>query len=447
MAAVVAGSAASEWGTDMAYDINAALSPFDALGAISSGQQAMQGFQTLRNNAQTMRSRAAMARALQGDRNAMADVQDPEMLAKLQEHFRQQDIREGIKGFYNTLDQDRIGVNNLATLASAKPKGFDTLGAAQYAMSQGGFEEAKPLLELAKLSTPAINEYFGNLTPTDKGMVAMTKQGPVLTDYRMPEKSQIAGGRVARFGPTGEIVGMENLPMTPAEQAAASTSQQRVNLESQRLAAEQERLRREYESRPVDADTNAPWMRVAPASRDKFKQSVQQKSQQQLDDLRQAVMRGRGMVSQVERFGELNRQRGTGGLSDKLFPWSFSNAATEMESISAKLTPGQREPGSGTTSDMDLKMFKMGVPSIDKPGPTNQKIREQIIKTQQEYERTLNFKERFLQQKGYLPTDSQTRKALSIPEKAANALLENPSLAPEFDRKYGAGSAKLIRGQ
>lgn len=160
MAAVVAGSAASEWGTDMAYDINAALSPFDALGAISSGQQAMQGFQTLRNNAQTMRSRAAMARALQGDRNAMADVQDPEMLAKLQEHFRQQDIREGIKGFYNTLDQDRIGVNNLATLASAKPKGFDLAGATQYALSQGAFEEAKPMMELAKLSKA--NDKYGN---------------------------------------------------------------------------------------------------------------------------------------------------------------------------------------------------------------------------------------------------------------------------------------------
>lgn len=153
-------SAASEWGIDMAYDINAALSPLDALGAISSGQQAAQGFQTLRNNAQTMRSRAAMARALQGDRNAMADVQDPEMLAKLQEHFRQQDIREGIKGFYNTYDQDRIGVNNLATLASAKPKGFDLAGATQYALSQGAFEEAKPLMELAKLSKA--NDKYGN---------------------------------------------------------------------------------------------------------------------------------------------------------------------------------------------------------------------------------------------------------------------------------------------
>lgn len=144
----------------MAYDINAALRPLDALGAISSGQQAAQGFQTLRNNAQTMRSRAAMARALQGDRNAMADVQDPEMLAKLQEHFRQQDIREGIKGFYNTLDQDRIGVNNLATLASAKPKGFDLAGATQYALSQGAFEEAKPMIELAKLSKA--NDKYGN---------------------------------------------------------------------------------------------------------------------------------------------------------------------------------------------------------------------------------------------------------------------------------------------
>ena len=247
MAAVVAGSAASEWGTEMAYDINAALSPFDALGAISSGQQAMQGFQTLRNNAQTMRSRAAMARALQGDRNAMADVQDPEMLAKLQEHFRQLDIREGIRGFYNTLDQDRIGVNNLATLASAKPKGFDTLGAAQYTMSQGGFEEAKPLLELAKLSSPEVAKWIGNpyeaIDATgNPALIGMTTAGPQPIPGYTPrsEKPMVSSGRIVRYGPGNEPV-VENLPMTPAEQAAAGIAQRRADLEAQRVEIESQR--------------------------------------------------------------------------------------------------------------------------------------------------------------------------------------------------------------
>lgn len=241
------GSAASEWGTEMAYDINAALSPFDALGAISSGQQAMQGFQTLRNNAQTMRSRAAMARALQGDRNAMADIQDPEMLAKLQEHFRQQGIREGIKGFYNTLDQDRIGVNNLATLASAKPKGFDLAGATQYALSQGAFEEAKPLLELAKLSAPEVAKWIGNpYEAIDAGgnpaLIGMTTAGPQPIPGYTPrsEKPMVSSGRIVRYGPGNDPI-VENLPMTPAEQAAASTAQRRADLEEQRV--ENERLR------------------------------------------------------------------------------------------------------------------------------------------------------------------------------------------------------------
>lgn len=239
----------------MAYDINAALSPLDALGAISSGQQAAQGFQTLRNNAQTMRSRAAMARALQGDRNAMADVQDPEMLAKLQEHFRQQDIREGIKGFYNTYDQDRIGVNNLATLASAKPKGFDLAGATQYALSQGAFEEAKPLMELAKLSKA--NDKYGNtLMPAydDAGNLVYIQPGGEsgarqISGFRPAEtliQVDQGGNRLLVGGKTGKKV--SDYPVSVDPSAVYAGAQQAARQERGAVLdvvteAEKERIR------------------------------------------------------------------------------------------------------------------------------------------------------------------------------------------------------------
>ncbi len=241
----------------MAYDINAALRPFDALGAISSGQQAAQGFQTLRNNAQTMRSRAAMARALQGDRNAMADVQDPEMLAKLQEHFRQQDIREGIKGFYNTLDQDRIGVNNLATLASAKPKGFDLAGATQYALSQGAFEEAKPLMELAKLSKandkygntlmPAYDDATGELVFIQPGGESGARQIAGFTPAESLMQIDQGNRRLLVGGKTGRQVGSEYQvgvdPTTVYSQGQQAVRQERGAVLDVGVEAEKERIR------------------------------------------------------------------------------------------------------------------------------------------------------------------------------------------------------------
>lgn len=375
VAVAAAGSAGSEWGTDMAYDINAALSPFDALGAISSGQQAMQGFQTLRNNAQTMRSRAAMARALQGDRSAMADVQDPEMLAKLQEHFRQQDIREGIKGFYNTLDQDRIGVNNLATLASAKPKGFDLAGATQYALSQGAFEEAKPMMELAKLSKA--NDKYGNtLMPAyDKttGEFVFIQPGGEsgarpITGYTPAEPLiQVDQGtqRVLVGGKTGHEkvsyqVGVD--PTTVYSQGQQAVRQERGAVLDVGVEAEKERIRlqnaAELERRKAQGQNLA---------------AREEKVQERLTNAQEAL------ATILPLRDALSKLRGPAGMrAEQAKAWlGFGNpeiqgALGQIQQISGSMLKYvERLPGAATDADREIFMASAGI--LNDPSSTPQR--------------------------------------------------------------------------
>lgn len=426
------------------YDINSALRPYSFAQSAGAGLQTASGLQQLQDLASKRRSAMALARAMRGDAGALADIDDPSMLAQAQQFQRQQ----GLRGFFNPVDQNVVGINSLETLANAKPRGFDVQGAVDYMVSQGaGADEVSPLLKLAEMRKPESSEYFGGLTPTDQGYVAMTKRGPVLTNYQPTEKTQFVGGRAVRLGPSGEITGMSDLPMTPQEQARARAEQERLAMERERLRMDQDRRDREMmANQPVTADPKAPWSRVPPKDQPAMQKRVYDQAQKQLDDLRTAVSRGRNMLQLVNRFGELNRQVGTGGALDMIPTPTMSSAKQEMESISARLTPSQREPGSGASSDMDIKMFSRGVPSVQKRGDVNQKIRAQIVATQQEYENRLKVMESFLQDRGYLPSEQQTSQLMRIPEKSKAALISNPQLRGQFDAKYGRGASSLILG-
>lgn len=142
------------------YDINSALLPYSFAQSAGAGLQTAYGIQQLQDLASKRRSTMALARAMRGDAGAMADINDPEMLAQAQQFQRQQ----GLRGFFNPVDQNVVGINSLETLANAKPRGFDVQGAADYMVSQGaGADEISPLLKLAELRTPKADQYGNTL--------------------------------------------------------------------------------------------------------------------------------------------------------------------------------------------------------------------------------------------------------------------------------------------
>lgn len=174
-----------------------------------------------------------------------------------------------------------------------------------------------------------------------------------------------------------------------------------------------ERTKVGTESSDNAIDPNAPWAKVAnPKEREKLKATVAIKDNARLDELRDAVTRSRANLRDMQRFSELNQRTGTGGINEKYNPVTFNADKQEMEAIEARLTPQMRPIGSGATSDFEGKMYGRGIPQVSKSGTANREIRITAERAMKLGEAELAFKERFLQQNGYLPKDSQTNQFL-----------------------------------
>lgn len=57
---------------------------------------------------------------------------------------------------------------------------------------------------------------------------------------------------------------------------------------------------------------------------------------------------------------------------------SGDNGWSQMKAISSALAPAQRQPGSGSSSNIDVAMFKEALPNIDAPGPANRLNAERL---------------------------------------------------------------------
>lgn len=102
----------------------------------------------------------------------------------------------------------------------------------------------------------------------------------------------------------------------------------------------------------------------------------------QLRQAAEAAAQAQAEMAQTGNFQDLNAQHETGGVygvpgvgnvvADLQAP--FDPTLGQMRSISARLTPQQRIPGSGTTSDRDLTLYERATPSIRNPRETNDAI-------------------------------------------------------------------------
>lgn len=141
----------------------------------------------------------------------------------------------------------------------------------------------------------------------------------------------------------------------------------------------------------------------APARRP-AKLSVQELKE--LQNARAAAQSLGGAARDGERFLDLNRETGTGELWG--FPWAseargmFDPKFATMQALTNRMAPAQRIPGSGSSSDTDVRMYKRSVPNPDFTGPTNTAI---VKRMQEEAKRAADyaaFLDRYVQQTGSL---------------------------------------------
>jgi hypothetical protein len=186
-----------------------------------------------------------------------------------------------------------------------------------------------------------------------------------------------------------------------------------------------------FASPAAPADQNAPWSRItSPAKREEMQTETYKQAQKTLEDLRARVAQGRQVKLDLDRFGELNREQGTGGLWDNI-PYipTTDPQKREMQSIVARLAPAQRPAGSGTTSDKDIELYLKGLPGVDKPGPVNKNIRDQYYKQLTDAENSLAFYEQYMSENGHLNGVEEARR--QAVENGKTGGLDTSTLSPE----------------
>lgn len=112
------------------------------------------------------------------------------------------------------------------------------------------------------------------------------------------------------------------------------------------------------------------------------------------------------IVPQLERFGALNREVGTGGLS--AVPVVQSTLAAldprqaEMKSIQDRITPLMRQGLPGSASNFDVQMFQSATVGLGKPGPANEAVRKMTAAAAARVADYAEFMEEYAQQNGNL---------------------------------------------
>lgn len=118
--------------------------------------------------------------------------------------------------------------------------------------------------------------------------------------------------------------------------------------------------------------------------------------QEAIQTAREQADRSLDTATQAQRFRDLNRSVSTGpGMNFPIVPLpKFLGESVrvgdirgvlpggdkfqQMRSITSTMAPRMRAPGSGSSSDTDVKMFLEGVPSVDKAGPANEEIYKRL---------------------------------------------------------------------
>lgn len=102
-----------------------------------------------------------------------------------------------------------------------------------------------------------------------------------------------------------------------------------------------------------------------------------------LQAARDAGLQAGRYLPDLNRFEQLNRVQDTGNIVQRVGtflgipPLLPDKEEEEMYAITERLTPRQREPGSGASSDRDVTMFRAALPNLARSGPANSNVIQQ----------------------------------------------------------------------
>lgn len=145
----------------------------------------------------------------------------------------------------------------------------------------------------------------------------------------------------------------------------------------------------------------------------------------QLKEAREAAGTSDEAARMAEQFVELNKQQGSGQLwaipGTAAVAGAFDPEIAQMNSLTAKMAPAQRVPGSGTTSDRDLSLYLQAVPGMNRPGPANAAIARQAREDAQRRADRAAFMDRYAAERGTLQGADEAYRARSSTQRPATA--------------------------
>lgn len=128
--------------------------------------------------------------------------------------------------------------------------------------------------------------------------------------------------------------------------------------------------------------------------------------QTQLKEARDGAEAARDFSRQANIFAKLNEKSGTGFVNKIPFVSEVRSAfdpnIAQMDALTSRMAPAQRVPGSGTTSDRDLALYLKAVPNIDRPGPANAAIAQDMSQTAVRRTARAAFLDRYASKNGTL---------------------------------------------
>lgn len=125
--------------------------------------------------------------------------------------------------------------------------------------------------------------------------------------------------------------------------------------------------------------------------------------EKKLEKAQEAAQNVEKEVADVERFADINKNVDTGGLMGQipLRGW-FDSDFAELQAIAADLSRKQRQPGEGSSSDFDARMFLRAVPSPNKPYEANLNLANAYKTHKQNQKDKVDFMESYLSANGHL---------------------------------------------
>jgi len=144
-----------------------------------------------------------------------------------------------------------------------------------------------------------------------------------------------------------------------------------------------------------------PFTNMSGKGREAFQRELYKQADKKLTEADEGVSAATAMARDAQRFLQLQGNVTMQGPVAGRVP-AFSDAAQEMDAITARITPQMRQPGSGATSDFDAKMFQMATVGRTKNTAANESIATGIIANARNAEARAQFMRDYVTVNGHL---------------------------------------------